>query len=221
MAACLFHGLLTIGVTCDLPVCSAVPQAPGPLRLAATAACVVALSAVVGSLPADFEFVSQLAGAPDDISTSEETRMNGYPPYVLKTWCFVFFPGLLLPGLATLAGPLIATLPVLIAADGHRADEVSDKHWDELITDLRKSPDPLERKSLYMGRVAHDGSPLLVPRETFCEHAHFLGDSGAGKTSLGLAPLLEQLGSSGDCSIIVVDLKADSMELLAHTQQCG
>ena len=61
--------------------------------------------------------------------------------------------------------------------------------------------------------MAEDGSPILVPRKIFREHAHFLGDTGAGKTSLGLMPLLEQLVARGDCSVIAEDMKADTMEL--------
>lgn len=111
--------------------------------------------------------------------------------------------------------PLALTLPVLVQASSYRTPDVTPDNWRSLINEVGRSLDPIERDSLYMGRVAHDGSPLLVPRQLFREHAHFLGDSGAGKTSLGLAPLVEQLGSRGDCSIIVIDLKADSMELYA------
>ena len=52
----------------------------------------------------------------------------------------------------------------------------------------------------------------------FREHAHGLGDSGAGKTSLFLCPLIEQLVMEGDCSVIVLDLKADTLELLGTLQ---
>ena len=54
--------------------------------------------------------------------------------------------------------------------------------------------------SLFLGLNAADGSPVLVPRTVFQEHAHFLGDSGSGKTSLGLAPLIAQLIRFRDCS---------------------
>ena len=52
----------------------------------------------------------------------------------------------------------------------------------------------------------------------FAEHAHGLGDSGGGKTSLFLCPLIEQLGMTGKCSVIVIDNKADMLELLASLQ---
>ena len=44
-----------------------------------------------------------------------------------------------------------------------------------------------------VGFTDYDQSPVLIPRAVFGEHAHFLGDSGSGKTSLGLCPLVEQL----------------------------
>ena len=65
-----------------------------------------------------------------------------------------------------------------------------------------------------MGRVAADGQPILIPRTVFGNHAHFLGDSGAGKTSLGFLPWIEQTIAFGDCSLICIDLKGDTWELL-------
>ena len=52
-------------------------------------------------------------------------------------------------------------------------------------------------------------------RAIFREHAHFPGDAGAGKTSLGLAPWIEQTILFGDSSVVIIDLKADTLELLA------
>lgn len=90
-----------------------------------------------------------------------------------------------------------------------RADD-----WKQIAATLRNSSNAIERDSLYLGRVASDQSPLIVPRKVFSHHAHFLGDSGSGKTSRGLAPLIEQLVGRGDCSGMLLDLKGDSQELL-------
>ncbi len=84
-----------------------------------------------------------------------------------------------------------------------------------IVEDIPSSPDEIERNSVYLGRVVADGTPMLVPRNVFTEHAHGLGETGSGKTSLFLCPLIEQLAMSGDCSVIVIDLKADTLELLA------
>ena len=111
--------------------------------------------------------------------------------------------------------PVALAMPVLIEANRCRRGRVAGENWRTLVNDMQHSPDSTERRSYYMGRVLKDGSPLIVPREVFQEHAHFLGDSGAGKTSLGLNPWIEQTISFGDCSLIVIDLKADTLELLA------
>ena len=72
-----------------------------------------------------------------------------------------------------------------------------------------------------MAFVLADGSPVLIPRSVFENHAHFLGDSGSGKTSLGLAPFLEQMIQFGDCSFVVLDLKGDSLEVLASMKKAA
>jgi hypothetical protein len=48
-----------------------------------------------------------------------------------------------------------------------------------------------------------------------------LGDTGSGKTSLFLCPTIEQFIRAGDCSVIVLDLKADTLELLATMQSAA
>jgi|GEM_PF-805762 len=122
--------------------------------------------------------------------------------------------GLWLPLVMTLIAPVGLTLPVLADAAGYRRAVVTPDDWPGLVRDVRTSPDPIERRSIYRGRIAADGTPLLVPREVFDEHAHFLGDSGSCKTSAGLAPTMEQLLATGEASMVVLDLKADSLELL-------
>ncbi|WP_417377247.1 type IV secretory system conjugative DNA transfer family protein [Gimesia maris] len=67
----------------------------------------------------------------------------------------------------------------------------------------------------YWGRVAADGSPTIINRDLFWEHVHILGNSGSGKSSMRLAPLVEQTIGFGDTSLIFIDLKADKLENLA------
>ncbi len=43
-----------------------------------------------------------------------------------------------------------------------------------VIADIHTSPDRIEQKSIYMGRVVADGTPVLVPFKVFTEHAHDL-----------------------------------------------
>ena len=93
--------------------------------------------------------------------------------------------------------------------------------WQQITQAIRSSANPIERDSIYLGRVTHDGSPLLVPRAVFQEHAHLLGDTGSGKTARGLIPLAEQLIADGNSSLMVIDLKGDSQEILASLKSAA
>jgi hypothetical protein len=86
--------------------------------------------------------------------------------------------------------------------------------WDDLVCRIRASEDLIEKESLLLGVNAHDDTPVIVPRSVFQEHAHLLGDSGSGKTSLGIASLMTQFIRFGDCSVVVIDLKGDDVALM-------
>lgn len=66
-----------------------------------------------------------------------------------------------------------------------------------------------ERDHLWLGTVPRFDYPVLLDLDVLREHAHVLGDSGSGKTALGLAPLVAQLIRRGDCSVVFLDLKGD------------
>ncbi len=87
------------------------------------------------------------------------------------------------------------------------------KLWQEIVKKMRQSPNKIERNALFFGYVAADNSPTLVDRSLCSQHMHILGATGKNKTSMGLAPLVEQLISFGDASVIIIDLKGDSPEL--------
>ncbi len=99
--------------------------------------------------------------------------------------------------------------------------ESQSADWNVVTESIRNSSNPVERDSIFLGRVAHDGSPLLVPRAVFREHAHILGDSGSGKTARGLIPLAEQLIADRQSSLMVIDLKGDSQEILSSLNVCA
>ncbi|MDZ4848518.1 MAG: type IV secretion system DNA-binding domain-containing protein [Pirellulaceae bacterium] len=87
--------------------------------------------------------------------------------------------------------------------------------WNEAVDANQKSEARVNRDSIYLAKVAADGSPAQVDVSHLMQHAHFLGTTGSGKTSVGLIPLIEQITRRGDSSVIVLDLKGDSTELLA------
>ena len=91
--------------------------------------------------------------------------------------------------------------------------DLDHSRWEDVVKRIRSSKDEREKDSLFLGLNAHDGTPVIVPRAIFKEHAHILGDSGSGKTSMGLATLISQLIRFRDSSIVVLDLKADDLAL--------
>ncbi|WP_437191140.1 type IV secretory system conjugative DNA transfer family protein [Planctomicrobium sp. SH527] len=133
-------------------------------------------------------------------------------------WGLMFLVVVVLPVLLPVVVAVSLVAPMLLEAAAHQAASAPQNPVQTILDDIRNSADPTERNSIYLGRVVADGSPVLVPRQVFGEHAHGLGDSGGGKTSLFLCPLIEQLGRTGDCSIIVIDNKADTLELFASLQ---
>ena len=116
-------------------------------------------------------------------------------------------------GLVLLAVAIVGT-PVFGRFAVPKPGIVPANEWKEITKRIRNSGNEDENESLYLGRISYDQSPLLVPEKVFREHAHFLGDSGSGKTARGLSPLLEQIVSRGNASVMVLDLKGDSPELL-------
>ena len=126
------------------------------------------------------------------------------------------FPApIILPSIVACLLPVIFGRPLIHEASVFCRSRVGAESWSSLVENVQSSSNAVEKESLYMGRVLSDQSPLLVPRNMHEEHIHILGDTGCGKTALGLAPFIEQVIGFGDCSVIVVDLKADSNELLA------
>jgi hypothetical protein len=107
-----------------------------------------------------------------------------------------------------LAGRSLAGIEALLGSNW-RTRVLSMENWHTIVDRIESSQDEVEKHSIFMGTNALDDSPVLVPRDTFKEHAHILGDSGSGKTSMGILPLVTQLMRRGDCSVLVIDLKAD------------
>lgn len=84
--------------------------------------------------------------------------------------------------------------------------ESDECDWKSYVQRLQASPKG--RDYIWLGTHATEDYPVLLHRDILREHAHFLGDSGSGKTALGIAPLLEQLIQAGDAAVII-DLKGD------------
>ena len=115
----------------------------------------------------------------------------------------------------------LVSLPAIIRFAKTTTATPRASDWQAVTDSIRSSSNPIERDSIYIGRVARDGAPLLVPRAVFHEHAHILGDSGSGKTARGLIPMAEQLLGDRESSLMVIDLKGDSQEMLSSLNECA
>lgn len=122
-----------------------------------------------------------------------------------------------------------------------RKDPRPEWQWyvDKLRTSLHRAPDPLvddgasskrqptrfdllEAEHLFMGVEPVEGFPILLQRKALAEHMYITGETGSGKTSVGIMPLLmqlirghEKLEEDGTRTttdmppIVVIDLKGD------------
>ncbi len=136
-------------------------------------------------------------------------------------WTILTFLLVGLPVVLAIALPALVALPAIWRFSQPVAPQRQTADWNTVISSIRNSSNPVERDSIFLGRVSHDGSPLLVPRAVFREHAHILGDSGSGKTARGLIPLAEQLIADRESSLMVIDLKGDSQEILSSLNLCA
>jgi len=147
---------------------------------------------------------------------------SGGAPYV---WVFVIGFVLLftLPTLVLLATYAPALVKLRRAVDQSMAAGGTGRtDWDVYVDRLRSSThaeeDPetgealRESDHLFMGVYRKTQGPVLLHRRILDEHMYIAGQSGAGKTSLGIIPILTQIIRSGGtkpCPIVILDLKGD------------
>lgn len=123
------------------------------------------------------------------------------------------------PIVLLLANVFVVGLPVF----GHyrfvAQKNVAPTEWQALMNQVSRSPNPHVQGSIYQGHVACDGSPVFIPRSVFHTPVHIAGDTGVGKTARGIIPLAEQLLSDRNSSLVMIDMKGDSHELLASLKK--
>lgn len=101
--------------------------------------------------------------------------------------------------LSTLMGSLVFLSVVTTVAGPHvirlrRAMSHNKRRdWDVYAERVLASDDPVERNSIIIGTHSTADYPILLPTDILREHAHILGDSGSGKTALGLSPMISQI----------------------------
>ena len=124
--------------------------------------------------------------------------------------CFLF-PLIFIFTLGTAIGSplLVAGFAAAEAKDApDQRPDVTD--WECYVERLQKSKLPLEREHLWLGVHAEDDFPVLLHRDILSEHAYLVGDTGSGKTALGIIPLVSQLIRMNEAAVVIIDLKGDS-----------
>lgn len=117
-----------------------------------------------------------------------------------------------------------------IKPDGTRTPSLDDdgrSEWqwyiDRINGSAHAAPGPLgdtirEAEHLFLGIEPHARFPVLLDEKLLAEHAYFVGDSGSGKTSMGIMPTVIQLirghadenGARTPCPpLLILDLKGD------------
>ncbi len=153
--------------------------------------------------------------------------------FFIWTFAAAFMGLLFVPLLLLFLCGSIATAPLLTAAAkdlvlDDTVDQSPGAVWKATVQTMQRSRNDVERESIYLGTHEWGDYPVMLPRKALREHAHIMGDTGSGKTALGLAPMISQLigltardkrdaeriRSNGDSplqqsSIVVIDLKGD------------
>ncbi len=92
--------------------------------------------------------------------------------------------------------------------------------WFRQALALPRSPNRMERRHMVLGRLECNGAPLFFPVNAIGGNGHLLGGPGSGKTA-ALAKFIEFLGLAANRSLIILDHKADTLELLAAALATG
>lgn len=90
---------------------------------------------------------------------------------------------------AALLSRLLLDLERLLPA----SSEGQVSSWERFVGMLERSESARHRRQLFLGLHATEGYPVFLSLETLRQHAHVLGSTGTGKTSLVVLPLVAQL----------------------------
>ena len=85
----------------------------------------------------------------------------------------------------------------------------ADNDWNRIALRLATSRNVFERNHFFLGLHRECLYPVFAHRPLFIGNGHIIGPTGAGKTTLGVIPLLRQIIMRRDSGVVIVDLKGD------------
>jgi hypothetical protein len=136
--------------------------------------------------------------------------------YFLQAFVFTLLNCFLAPIIVffvLIAAPLAFVSSVVEPAIGERSpafrSEQSMTNWACWAERLLRSDNPKEKDHLWLGAHTYDDYPVLLDRKLLGEHAYIVGDSGSGKTALGISSIVSQLVARSEFPILIIDLKGD------------
>lgn len=106
---------------------------------------------------------------------------------------------------------LCLTFRSMSRAGGILKQRQAVQRWSNFVESMRHAKNITVRNSIYLGRILHDGAPIVYPVSALTKGGWIQGSPGSGKTVL-LSQIVEQLVGQG-VSVVTLDLKATSHEL--------
>ncbi len=167
------------------------------IRLTALVFCLTYAGCLV-SVPEMIESAGQMLGTPFTL------------PTLVHLFLGVPFAGLTL----TIGAAFLFTASFAGKAYALKSKQMAPAHWGRMLSGMWKSSDSIEKRSLWLGMVDYDRSPILYPFKKLFTHAWIVGKTGSGKTAF-LRLLLDQIVRRGTVSLIHIDLKSITHETLA------
>lgn len=167
----------------------------------------------------------ELSGEPESwLLVAVRGLFTGDSRYVWALVCAVV-PSIVVPPmvLLTILFAVVGRGVPLVAARLRRLERRQGNDFDFYVERLLDSryvfPDGAkERDHIWLGVDTDYGRPILLSRDILNGHAHILGSTQSGKTSLCLSPMLPQMIRALDpgsrnhrrqSSIVIIDLKGD------------
>lgn len=133
---------------------------------------------------------------------------------LLSALSAMLFPAIVLFSAITLAGfPLLARAYAEREArdqpDTAPSQDQAENAWERHVALTQNNPNPLLREHLWLGTNDTYGYPVLLHQPVLNDHGYIMGDTGSGKTSRGLLPLITQLIRHRNAPVVIIDLKGD------------